>query len=122
MRYINPGLPPEESGKNHLYSTYRLKSKRRNIPFDLDKETFFQLTSSNCFYCGKPPTKVSRLRKTVGHHGDYKYNGIDRVDNDKGYIEGNCVACCYDCNLKKKNISIDMARKVIEFIDKQGLV
>jgi hypothetical protein len=28
--------------------------------------------------------------------------GLDRKDNDKGYLQDNVVPCCYDCNTKKK--------------------
>jgi 2-iminoacetate synthase ThiH len=30
------------------------------------------------------------------------YNGIDRVDNDKGYLLNNCVGACKFCNFAKK--------------------
>ena len=32
---------------------------------------------------------------------------FDRVDNDKGYVIGNVVACTIDINGKKNNLSID---------------
>ena len=33
--------------------------------------------------------------------GDFTYNGIDRVDNTKGYQVNNCVASCFICNKAK---------------------
>ena len=32
---------------------------------------------------------------------------FDRIDSDKGYIEGNVVACTIDINGKKANLSFD---------------
>jgi hypothetical protein len=32
------------------------------------------------------------------------HNGIDRVDNDKGYISDNCVPCCWKCNNMKNTM------------------
>lgn len=36
---------------------------------------------------------------------DITDNGIDRVDNSKGYTSDNCVPCCWACNNAKKNNS-----------------
>lgn len=33
------------------------------------------------------------------------YNGIDRVDSEKGYVVGNCVPCCYEVNRAKSNMT-----------------
>jgi hypothetical protein len=30
--------------------------------------------------------------------GEWVYNGIDRVDNNKQYIKENLVSCCKKCN------------------------
>jgi hypothetical protein len=38
---------------------------------------------------------------------EYAYNGIDRVDNFKGYEIDNCVPCCYICNYAKRDMSKD---------------
>ena len=32
---------------------------------------------------------------------------FDRVDNDKGYVIGNVVACTIDINGKKNNLTLD---------------
>lgn len=38
---------------------------------------------------------------------DYTYNGIDRVNNDIGYIKNNCIPCCKICNRAKNSMSYD---------------
>jgi hypothetical protein len=30
-------------------------------------------------------------------------NGIDRMDNTKGYVLGNIVSCCTECNYVKRD-------------------
>lgn len=45
---------------------------------------------------------VRRIRRHA-----FVYNGIDRVNNAKGYVTGNVVSCCKNCNLMKKNMSAD---------------
>lgn len=98
---------------NELYlHQYKRGAMRRGYAFELDGETFIKLTSSDCYYCGAKPKKVI---KTTNH--TYVYNGIDRVDNSKGYIEGNVVPCCEKHNKEKRNVSVLVARKMIEFLD-----
>jgi hypothetical protein len=48
------------------------------------------------------------LQKGVGkkyYNGEYLYNGLDRVDNTKGYIISNIVSCCGQCNRAKGILS-----------------
>ena len=79
----------------------------------LDRESFKVLTKQDCYYCGKSP---SQLLKHNTANGGYIYNGIDRVDNTKGYIFTNCVSCCKECNIKKSSITINMAKKMLAFV------
>ena len=68
----------------------KICAKKRNLKWDLDFKTFKKLFQGNCYYCGKK-----------------KAEGIDRVDNLKGYSLENCVPCCYKCNHMKWNLSIE---------------
>lgn len=98
-----------ESSFNTLLAGYRRHAMLRNIPFELTPDEFRELTSGDCFYCGTKPKFVKRLWKG---YGEYPYNGVDRVDNDKGYSIDNCVPACRPCNSKKNGITRDMVYKL----------
>lgn len=93
-------LPVGEGNLNNIIRDYKRKAKNRNREFSLTKEQFRKLTKQKCFYCGAEPCAILSSKKS---NGKYVYNGIDRVDNEKGYTVDNCVACCGTCN-RMKNI------------------
>jgi hypothetical protein len=105
-------LPRGQTGFNKLLGIYRRNSAKQDRPFRLSVEQFKALTSAPCFYCGFPPTKLCiRMNKngTPGPEwGRYAYNGIDRIDNDAGYVEGNCIPCCELCNRAKNSLGFDL--------------
>lgn len=92
-------LPEGEASFNVLVYTYKTNAKKRNYEFSLTNEEFRSLTKQNCFYCGIPPGTAMVRKRTF--FGNYTYNGIDRVDNTKGYLLDNCVTCCSVCNYSK---------------------
>lgn len=84
-----------ESYKRTASARYRiLKSgaKKRGYSFDLPRALFDDLTTDRCFYCGVEPSPA---------------NGVDRVDNSRGYEFGNVVSCCEQCNRAKWVFSRD---------------
>lgn len=103
-------LPEGESSFNRLYSKYKQGARSKNREFTLTTEQFREITSQHCHYCGLPPIKPFD-RKDGGMNGVYYYNGIDRVDNSKGYTIDNVVACCTECNFMK------LDKDYQEFID-----
>lgn len=92
-----------KAGFNVLLDNYRRSSRG----FDLTEEEFLQITSSICYYCSEPPSRVVRGRDAQSDWGDYTYNGVDRKDNNKGYYVENCVPCCHWCNRAKKDYSFE---------------
>lgn len=87
-----------------LYHRYKTTSKTRGIFFDIDKESFKTITSLNCHYCGIQPLQKTKCSSLNLKRPDYLYNGIDRIDNNKGYIESNIVPCCFVCNRAKRDM------------------
>lgn len=93
-----------EAMTNIVYGGYKRNAKAKNLKFSLTLDEFKYLTNQNCYYCGIiPSTKRSNRR----YNGDFIYNGIDRVDNTKGYMLNNCVPCCWTCNKMKSSLSAD---------------
>ena len=95
---------PGISARNHLFRLYRCTAERRGLPFEISIDYFSFLTQQNCFYCGAEPNQI--CRKTDGY-SQYKYNGIDRKDNTKGYVFGNVVPCCKICNRAKNKMGYE---------------
>lgn len=57
---------------------------------------------SACHYCGVVGGNTTNQDRRI-----LKYNGIDRVNNDLGYIGTNVVGCCGTCNLAKQSMTIE---------------
>ncbi len=72
-------------------------AQSRNLDFDLSFEYVKKLLEYNtCFYTNVTFTEDGPNARS-----------FDRVDNDKGYVIGNVVACTTDINGKKNNLTID---------------
>lgn len=95
-------LPAGQSGFNRLVRQYRYQAKHRKIKFNLPESEFRTVTSSPCFYCGAEPKQVAS--GSFNPKTAYVYNGLDRVDNLKGYSQDNVVPCCADCNRAKRKM------------------
>lgn len=118
LRKENKGRRAHKNSKySQIFARYRLEAKVRNYTFSLNKEEFINLIRSNCFYCDSFPKNV------INYYGKkYYYNGIDRVDNDEGYVLSNCVPCCKLCNSKKKATNVSMIKKAYLFLQQLGKV
>lgn len=92
------------SARNKLMRKYEAHARYRNLEFNLSSNQFNNLTKQTCYYCGKEPFQVVNLR---GCNGTYTYNGIDRLDNTRGYTIDNCVPCCGTCNKAKMKMSVN---------------
>ncbi len=97
-----PRLPPGAVARNTLCKQYQREAARRGLCWELSDDDFARLTSRDCFYCGGPPATLARYSTRP-----YIYNGIDRVDNDRGYALGNVVSCCIICNRAKMDLPLD---------------
>ena len=79
-----------EIAKKYMNKAQNAKSLGHE--FSLSFSQFKRLMiRKKCFYTGV-------LLNDRCPHGEYDFRTIDRVDNSKGYIPGNVVACTYAAN------------------------
>jgi hypothetical protein len=83
---------------NEFWRNITRGANERNMLFTLSYEDYIKITLQPCYYCG--------------FQSEYKVNGIDRINNNKGYIQSNCLSCCKMCNIIKH------INHPIAFIDK----
>ena len=109
-------LPSGEAAFNRLFSNYWRSAKDREITWELTKDRFRELTQRDCHFCCNEPERSTWF---VALNSQYRYNGIDRVDNNQGYTLGNSVACCWICNRAKGELSenefLKWARRVCNY-------
>ena len=96
---------PIEGKCSILFSNYRSKAKFKNWQFNLTFEEFKKLVTSNCHYCGLEPNKCRKdIAKSRQGLSRIHFNGVDRIDSNKGYLSDNVLPCCEDCNKAKRNL------------------
>lgn len=98
-KYQNESLRPRYSA----YKYGKRKQKRTEVDFTLTLEQFADITSQVCHYCD-------------GYSPGHDFCGVDRVDNDKGYVADNCVPCCSTCNFMKRNLTKEQFLEHVERI------
>ena len=73
------------------FTYIKRRAKRDNIGFDITLDDFVRIRSAGvCFYCKK------ELSTTAPN--------IDRLNSVRGYSLENCVPCCLECNLVKRDL------------------
>jgi hypothetical protein len=99
---------------NRILSGYKQNARKRNLAFTLSNDEFKKLILLDCSYCGRLPSQ--QCTKSV--NGNIVYNGIDRIDNTQGYIQGNVKTCCIQCNYAKSDYTEDEFNAHIEAVYK----
>lgn len=102
-------LAKYEAASNRLYIQIKNNAFARNLKFSLSKKELIKISQQKCHYCGLKPQMEIKGRYYEKYfylyNGTIKYNGLDRVNNLKGYIKKNVVPCCRICNRAKNNLS-----------------
>lgn len=93
-------MPDDAPMYNEIFGSYIRIAQKRGHTFSLTKDEVRKLIKSNCFYCGVEPSNIIKRKRMAK---EFRYSGIDRIDNLNGYSPDNCVPCCIRCNQGKSN-------------------
>jgi len=88
---------------NQLISRIKTAGIKRGYEWKLERRQAKKLFKQPCYYCGLEPAQIAHDK---GMKGSFIYNGLDRVDNTKGYAPDNVVPCCKHCNSAKRCMTI----------------
>lgn len=103
------------ASKNAILKSYKRQARVRGYIWALTDEDFDRISFSSCFYCGIAPSN----EYASGNNGSFVYNGIDRVDNSRGYELDNVVSCCKTCNQAKSAMTqqefLDWVKRVYAY-------
>lgn len=102
-----------EALRNKVLDWYKRNARNRSLSVEISDDRFFELFSERCFYCGCYPSKTITHRSA---YGSFTYNGVDRLDNSIGYVDGNVVPCCAECNYKKGDQHFDSFSKWVVLV------
>ena len=95
-KYIKEGAFSPELFADHKgisFTTYKRRAFEKDLLFEIEESYYCVITSQECYICGK------------NNNGTHK-NGMDRIDNGRGYVIGNISPCCGECNYMKNSYKI----------------
>ena len=87
-----------------VWDAYRKRARLSELVFGLSFDQFVWYLRQPCWYCG---TLGGNCLNTQKRHRTQilpifaTYNGLDRLNSDKGYLPENVVSCCGKCNWAK---------------------
>lgn len=90
-----------------LFRRYKKSARKRGHSFSLTVDRFRELVTSPCLICGVKPSQRYRHDSSPYYKTPFIYNGIDRLNNHRGYVEGNVAPCCSECNYAKGSRSLE---------------
>lgn len=73
------------------YREYKKGAFDRNYKWAITRKEFESFWQKPCYYCG---TEIETI-------------GLDRINNDLGYIKSNLVPCCSVCNRAKDTMTAE---------------
>ena len=115
------------------------KIKRRGLVPECTKneilkhfDEYVEKNGRNCFYCKEPWTYITNeyvpgegknIKSDKGKSRAHKIKNfsIDRLNSSKTYSIDNIIFCCTGCNLRKKDITFDMIKRLYEIITERNL-
>ncbi len=84
--------------KPSAFFEYRASAKQKKRVFEMTKARYEQLTAMPCTFCVRAITATNT-------------SGIDRIDNDLGYVEGNMQPGCTECNRMRGSLTVEIFKE-----------
>lgn len=116
-------ISDEERVKARVLLNYKNGAASRGLSWELSDDQVWALVQGMCCWCGAAPEK-RKLWETDSRNRTIEYylNGIDRLDPRKGYVSGNVVTSCTQCNRAKSDLSsqefLEHVARIVNYQDR----
>lgn len=105
---------------SNILSSIKSRAKNKNIPFNLTHKYLISIATNTCPVFEIPllwerPSTSQELKKTY-----FDSPSLDRLDPQKGYIEGNVVWVSMKANYIKSNATSTELLQVAEWLKNMG--
>jgi hypothetical protein len=91
---------------NEVFTVRRIHAEDyRNQPWSLSRRQFYFYSQLPCYYCDRPPQQIFTASRQQNSYFPFRFNGLDRKNNNRGYDWQNVVPCCFQCNRAKAAIT-----------------
>lgn len=97
-------------GERNVFKRIRYDAKKAGREFSIGFNWFVEKIHEECHYCGETDGNCVTVKSKIPGEtlvSNFRYNGLDRIDNSVGYVEYNCVPCCFICNRAKNSMGYD---------------
>ena len=100
----------ENDPKGWIINSVRGRAKSHNIKFSITRDDFE--IPDKCPCCGRGIFFAIDRGKP-----NYNSPSLDRLDSNRGYIQGNVNVICWRCNTIKSNASVDELRTIATWME-----
>lgn len=104
-----------------FYSRIKQSAQQRNLVFDVSIKYLYELfhkQNGKCAYTGDSIVLPLNVRQLRGENNEHVAS-LDRIDNDKGYVEGNLHWICKRVNYMKHTMQdpyfLSWIKKIYEY-------
>ena len=96
------------------YVALALSASKRDIEVSISfAELKRVMKTDTCHFTGEQLNHINE---------DYNQHSLDRIDNDKGYVKGNVVACSRGFNqFVKGELTVTQIKNLMKGLEKSGL-
>lgn len=97
------------SMKKHTKERNQKGRNHADVVYDAQKlKDLFEQQKGLCYYSGEPMKTKSDMAY------DPNVMSIERLNDDIGYVEGNCVFVCFKYQLTTRGVSVEIKREIVK--------
>ena len=106
-------MSTKEGHIKYLYAALKYRTNKRNIPLDVSIEYLISIATDNCPVFNTPLSWCERKGRITANSPS-----LDRINPEKGYVEGNLQWLSNMANTMKQNATLEQLNQFADWVKK----